>query len=54
MLLMGAFRSQLRGDSEFSLNLWKNENIEEYNRWDLIGLWKVIRSLFEKTIYGHK
>ena len=54
MLLLGAFISQLMADSEFSLNLWKNENIEGYNRWDLIGLWKVIRALFEKTIFGHK
>ena len=23
----GTFRSQLRADSEFSLNLWKNKNI---------------------------
>ncbi len=33
----GAFRSQLRTDNEFSLNLWKNENIEGYNRCDLIS-----------------
>ena len=45
----GAFRSQLRADNEFSLNLWKAVNIEGYNRWDLIGLWKFIRALFEKN-----
>jgi hypothetical protein len=50
----GAFRSQLRADNEFSLNLWKAVNTEEYNRWDLIGLWKFIGVLFEKTICGHK
>jgi hypothetical protein len=31
----GAFRSQWRADNEFSLNLWKAENIEGYNRWGL-------------------
>jgi len=45
----GAFRSQLRADNEFSLNLWKAVNIEGYNRWDLIGLWKFIGALFEKN-----
>ena len=39
----GAFRSKLRADNEFSLNLWRVVNIEGYNRWDLIGLWKFIR-----------
>jgi hypothetical protein len=38
----GAFRRQLMADSEFSLNLWENENIEGYNRWGLIGLWNAI------------
>jgi hypothetical protein len=33
-----AFRSQLRTDGEYSLNLWKALNIKGYNRWDLIGL----------------
>jgi len=48
------YRSQLGADNEFSLNLWKALNIEGYDRCDLIGLWEVIRALFEKTIYGHK
>jgi len=51
MLLLGAFRSHLRADNEFSLNLWKAVNIEGYNRWDLIGLWMFIRALFEKKQY---
>ncbi len=38
----------MRADSEFSLTLWKNENIEGYNRCDPIGLWKVIRALLKK------
>ena len=45
MLLLGALRSQLRADNELSLNFWKAVNIEEYNRWDLIGLWMFIRAL---------
>ena len=50
----GAFKSQLRADNEFSLYFWKAVNIEEYNRWDLIGLWKFIRVLFEKNKCGNK
>jgi hypothetical protein len=45
----GAFRSRLRADNEFSLNLWKAVNIEGYNGWDLIVLWKFIGELFEKN-----
>lgn len=45
----GGVISQLRADNEFSLNLWKTVNKEEYNRWDLIGPWKFIRALFEKN-----
>jgi hypothetical protein len=48
MLLLGAFRSHLRADNEFSINLWKAVNIEEYNRWDLIGLWMFIRASKKK------
>jgi len=33
MLLLGAFRSQLRADSEFSPNLWKYENIVNERRY---------------------
>ena len=51
MLLLGSFRSHLRADNEFSLNLWKAVNIEGYNGWDLIGLWMFIRALFEKKQY---
>jgi hypothetical protein len=46
MLLMGAFRSQLMAGREFSLNLWKNENIAEYNRRDLVGLLTVCQLNF--------
>ncbi len=45
---MGAFRSQLRADSKFSLNLWKNENIEGYNRWDLIGYGRLLEHYSKK------
>ena len=45
----GAFKTQSRADNEFSLYFWKAVNIEEYNRWDLIGLWQFIRALFEKN-----
>jgi hypothetical protein len=45
----GAFKSQLRANNEFSLYFWKTVIIEEYNRWDQIGLWKFIRALFEKN-----
>ena len=42
----------MRADSEFPLNLWKNGNIEGYNRCDPIGLWKVIRALLKKQYAG--
>jgi hypothetical protein len=48
----GPYRSQLKADNEFSLNLWKAVDIDRYNRCYLIGLWGLLEHYWKKQYAG--